>query len=152
MASQGEREPGVVEMDVGLVESMAQDGDPEQDMGVQEQEPPQMDPEPEMGAATATVYDTSPPPLHQNPPILAESAQLSAPDIAQLFAMLAGMRGETQQMGKEMKNDIKEEMREMRGEMRQMGRCLQAFIMATPRAGTNELGGECNGCQARGGG
>ena len=40
MASQGEREPGVLGMDVGLVESMAQDGDPEQDIGVQEQEPP----------------------------------------------------------------------------------------------------------------
>ena len=36
MASQGEREPGVVEMDVGLAESMAQDGHPEQDIGVQE--------------------------------------------------------------------------------------------------------------------
>ena len=31
---------------------------------------------------------------------------MSARDIAQLFAMLAGMRGETQQMGKEMKNEI----------------------------------------------
>ena len=29
----------------------------------------------------------------------------------------------------------------MRGEMRQMGQCLQAGIMATPRAETNELGG-----------
>ena len=29
----------------------------------------------------------------------------------------------------------------LRGEMRQMGQCLQAGIMATPRAGTNELGG-----------
>ena len=49
-------------------------------------------------------------------------------------------------------NGMREEMREMRGEMRQMGQCLQAGIMATPRAGTNKLGGECNGCQARGGG
>ena len=51
----------------------------------------------------------------------------------------------------EIKNRMKEEMREMRGEMGQMGQCLQAGIMAT-RAGTNELGGKCNGCQARGGG
>ena len=58
MASQGEREPGVLGMDEGLLESMVQDGDPEQDIGVQGQGPPQMDPEPEMGAATAAVYDT----------------------------------------------------------------------------------------------
>ena len=32
-------------------------------------------------------------------------------------------------------------MEKMRGEMRQMGQCLQAGIMATPRAATNELGG-----------
>ena len=41
MESQGEREPGVLEMDVGLVESMVQDGNPmqdtpEQDINVQE--------------------------------------------------------------------------------------------------------------------
>ena len=29
----------------------------------------------------------------------------------------------------------------MRGEMRQVGQCLQAGKMATPRAGSNELGG-----------
>ena len=87
MESQGEREPGVVEMDMGLLESMVQDGNPEQDINVQEQFLPQPNPEPEMGAATAAVYDTSPPPLHQNPPILAESAQPSAPDMAQLCAM-----------------------------------------------------------------
>ena len=60
MASQGERESGVVEMDVGLVESMVQDGDPEQDIGVQEHELPQPDPEPEMGAAAEAMYDTLP--------------------------------------------------------------------------------------------
>ena len=32
-------------------------------------------------------------------------------------------------------------MEKMRGEMRQVGRCLQAGIMATPRAGANELRG-----------
>ena len=95
MASQGEREPGVLGMDEGLLESMVQDGDPEQEMlVVEEQELPQTDLEPEMGAAAAAVYDTSPPPLPQNPPILAESAQLSTPDIAQLFAMLAGISGD----------------------------------------------------------
>ena len=92
MASQGERELGVLGMDEGVLESMAQDGDLEQDIGVQEQEPPQTDPEPEMGAATAAVYDTSPPLLHQTPPpILAESVHPSAPDMARLFAVLAGM-------------------------------------------------------------
>ena len=74
MASQGEREPGVLGMDGELLESMVQDGNPEQDIGVQEQFLPQSNPEPEMGAAAAAVYDNSPPPLRQNPPILAESA------------------------------------------------------------------------------
>ena len=36
---------------------------------------------------------------------------------------------------------MKEEMKKMRGEMRQVGRCLQAGKMATPRAGTSELEG-----------
>ena len=53
---------------------------------------------------------------------------------------------------KQIKEEMKDEMEKMRGEMGQMGQCLQAGIMATPRAETNELGGECNGCQARGGG
>ena len=49
MAFQGEREPGVLEMDVGLVESMVQDGNPvqdtpEQDINVQEQFFPQLNP------------------------------------------------------------------------------------------------------------
>ena len=43
MESQGERVLGVLEMDVGLVESMVQDT-PEQDINVQEQEPPQNEP------------------------------------------------------------------------------------------------------------
>jgi len=81
MAFQGEREPGV-EMDLELVESMAQDENPEQEMLIaQEQFLPQPDPEPEMGAVAAAVYDTSPSLLHQNPPILAESAQPRALDI-----------------------------------------------------------------------
>jgi len=36
---------------------------------------------------------------------------------------------------------MKGEMKEMRGEMRQVGQCLQAGKMATPRAATNELKG-----------
>ena len=70
MAFQGEREPGVLEMDVKLIESMAQDGIPEQEMLiVQEQFLPQPNPEPEMGAvAEAAVDDTSPSLLHQLPP------------------------------------------------------------------------------------
>ena len=67
MASQGERVLGVVEMDVGLLESMVQDGDPEQDIGVQEQFFPQTDVEPEMGAAAAAEYGTLPPHLRQIP-------------------------------------------------------------------------------------
>ena len=58
MESQGERVLGVVDMDVGVLESMVQDGDPEQDIGVQEQFSPQTDPEPEMDAAAAAEYDT----------------------------------------------------------------------------------------------
>ena len=58
MASQGEREPGVVGMCCSNLEFMAQDESPEQDIPVQEQSLPQTNPEPEMGAATAAVYDT----------------------------------------------------------------------------------------------
>ena len=35
---------------------------------------------------------------------------------------------------------FKSNMRALRGETRRMGQCLQAGIMAAPRAGTNELG------------
>ena len=80
MESQGERVPGGLDV-CSNVESMVQNT-PEQDINVQEQFLPQPDPEPEMGAAAAAAYDTSPPSLHQNPPILAESAQPSAPDMA----------------------------------------------------------------------
>ena len=77
MAFQGERVPGV-EMDLAMLESMVQDENPEQEMlVVQEQFLPQPNPEPEMGAAAAA----SPPPLRQNRPILAESAQPSVLDM-----------------------------------------------------------------------
>ena len=59
MASQGEREPGVVGMCRNNLEAMVQDRIPVQDTPVQEQFFPQMDPEPEMG--TAAAYDTLPP-------------------------------------------------------------------------------------------
>ena len=95
---------------------------------VQEQFLSRTNSKPEMGAAAA--YDTSPPPLHQNPPIMAESAQPSALDMAQLLAWV-----------ERMENKLKEEMREKRGEMRQVGQCLQAGKMATPRVATNELEG-----------
>ena len=88
MASQGEREPGVVGMDEGLLESMVQDripeqDTPEQDINVQEQFLPQLNPEPEMGAAAAAVYDTSPSLLRNPPPIPAETAHPSALDKSQ---------------------------------------------------------------------
>jgi len=80
------------------------------------------------------------------------------------------MSGDMQQMKDEMKTNVKEnakenakeikeemngmknkmdanmqafrsDMRALRGETRQVGRCLQAGIMATPRAGANELRG-----------
>ena len=110
---------------------------PEQEMLVVEgQELPQMDPEPEMGAAAAeaAVYDTSPPPLHQNPPpIPAETPHQSAPDMAQLFAMLAEVNANMQA--------FISDMRTQRGETRQMGQCLQTGKMATPRVGADKLGG-----------
>ena len=67
---------------------------------MQDESLPRVDPEPGMGAAAAeaAVHDTSPPPLYQNPPILAESAQPGTFDMAQLVAILAGMRGETREM------------------------------------------------------
>ena len=103
MAAQGERVSVVVGMDESNLESMVQDGDPEQDIVVEEHELPQTDLEPEMGAAAAAVCDTSPPPLHQNPPIPAESAQLSVSDMAQVCAMFAGVTAAMQQMKEEIK-------------------------------------------------
>ena len=97
MAAQGEREPGVVDMEGGLLDPMAQDEEVEQEMLVVEEEeqffPPQMDLEPEMGAAAAeaAVYDTSPS-LLRNPPLIpAETARPGTPDMAQICAMLAAM-------------------------------------------------------------
>ena len=122
MAAQSERKPGVIDMGEGLLDPMAQDEAVEQEMLVVEEEqffPPQMDPEPEMGAAAAeaAVYDTSPPPLYQNPPTLAESARPVTVDMAQLVAILAGMENKMDGNARQMKK----EMKKMRGEMRQVG-------------------------------
>jgi len=149
MAAQGERVSGAIGMDGGLLDPMAQDEIPEQEMLVveeQEQFPPQMDLEPGMGAAAAEAaeYDTSPS-LLQNPPILAESAQLSAPDIAQLIAMLAAMNanmndkmdGNARQMNKKM-DGMAQTMRE---EMQCMGAGLQDGLDKV-KGGQDQLKGE----------
>ena len=131
-------------MDGGLLDPMAQDEEAEQEMlVVEELELPQMDPEPEMGAAAAAEYDTSPSLLRNPPPIPAETAHPNAPDMAQLFAMLAEINNEMDAM--------EENTKTLRGEMQQIGRGLQAGTarmlaitgekMAAPRAATNELGG-----------
>ena len=123
MAAQSEREPGVIDMGEGLLDPMAQDEEVEQEMlDVEEEQffPPQIDPEPEMGAAAAeaAVYDTSPPPLY--PPILAESAQPGTVDMAQLFAMLAGISGDIHGMNERMEantkgmNETREEIKKQR--------------------------------------
>ena len=127
--------PGV-DIDVMLGEPMVQDGNPEQDVGVEEHKLPQTDPEPGMGAAAAEAaeYDTPPPFLRQTPsPAPSETAhnnggsmQLNWFEIKQLTEAINGMING---------------LRTQRGEMRQMGQCLQAGKMATPRAATNELGG-----------
>ena len=111
MASQGERVPGV-DIDV-VLDPMVQDEIPEQEMlVVEEQELPQMDLEPEMGAAAAAVHDTSPFLLHQNPPpIPAETAHPSAPDMAQLFAMLAEMTNKMDTNANKLKEEMKEEIK-----------------------------------------
>ena len=130
-------------MGEGLLGPMVQEEEIGQEMLVVEGEqliPPQMDLEPEMGAAAAeaAVYDTSPSLPHQNPsPIPAETAQPVMVDMAQLVAVLAGMKEEI----KSNTNGMREEMKAMRGEMRQVGQCLQADKRATPRAATNELEG-----------
>ena len=133
MAAQGERESGVVVM-CSVLGPMAQDI-PEQDIVMGELElPPQMDPKPEMGAAAeAAVYDTSPSPPHKNPPpIPAETVRLSAPDMAQLFAIINDikneisekanrmeekMEGNTKKMEANIKEEMKEQMKETRDEM-----------------------------------
>ena len=62
MAVQGEREQEGLEINLEILEPMAQDEIPEQDIDVQEQFPPQSNPEPEMGAAAEAAVDDTPPP------------------------------------------------------------------------------------------
>ena len=95
MASQGEREPGVVDMDEGVLESMVQDGDPEQEMLVVQDELLQLNPEPEMAAA----HGAPPSPLRQSPsPAPSEtvtdrgdSASSGSAEISQVGEMFARM-------------------------------------------------------------
>ena len=83
MAFQGEREPGV-EMDVGLLESVAQDESPEQEMLiVQEQFPPQLNPEPEMGAAAAALMTLPIPSPLKFPPQSPADPRLMAKQLPQ---------------------------------------------------------------------
>ena len=134
MASQGEREPGGLVL-CSYLESMVQDKIPVQDIPrkMLQQSLPQTNPEHEMGVAAAVAYDTSLSLLRNPPPIPAKTAHPSAPDMAQLFAMLAEINNEMDAM--------EANTQTLRGEMRQMGQCLQVGIMATPRAATNELKG-----------
>ena len=147
MAAQGERVSEAIDaICSSVLDPMAQDEEVEQEMlVVEEQEqffPPQMDSEPEMGAAAA--YDTSPPPLHQNHPILAKSAQLSAPDMAQLMAMLVGMRGETRQMKNEMDGNAQQMKKRMEGMENNMERKMDGMA--------NNAGGDAvHGCGPTGG-
>jgi len=151
MAAQGERMPGVIDMCSLVGEPMVQDEIPVQDIPVQEQLPPQINSEPEMGAAAAVAYDTSPSLLRNPPPIPAETAHPRAPGVAQLFALLAEIQANAQQMSDTMdsmnsKMDanmqaFRNDMRALWGETQGVGQCLQAGKMATPRAGSSELRG-----------
>ena len=133
MAAQDERESGVVVMCSSVLGPMAQDI-PEQDIVMGEQEqffPPQMDPEPEMcaAAAEAAVYDTSPPLLHQNPPLIpAETVHPSVPDMAQLCAMLAGVTAAMHQMQGEIKNSMEKKMDGMAQTVREEMQCMGAGL------------------------
>ena len=127
------------------VESMVQDEIPVQDIpiNVQVELPPQINSEPEMGAAAAeaAVYDTSPSLLRNPPPIPAETAHPRAPGVAQLFAMLTKMTNGINNKMDEMSKNMDAHTKTLRDEMRRVGQCLQAGIMAAPRAGANELRG-----------
>jgi len=135
MASQGERELGVLGMDEGVLESIAQDGDPEQEMlVVQEQELPQTNSEPEMGTVAA-ASDTPPSPLRQSPSPLpseattdrGDSASSGSAEISQVGEMFARMLQKMEGMGNEIKGinskmdtnvkEIKEEMNGMNNKM-----------------------------------
>ena len=134
-----------------MLDSMAQDEIP-----LQEQFFPRMDPEPEM----ATAHGAPPSPPRQSPSPLPSETATGRGDLASSVAaefcrlgekflqMLEEMDNEreTNEMKtnawKERMNDkLEANMRILRGETQSVGQCLQAGIMATPRAETNELGG-----------
>ena len=105
---------------------------PEQDIVVEEQELPQTNTKLEMGAAAADI--ATPPLLRQIPsPTPSETVSDNGGSVP-LSPLLT-------QIVEAFAQVMKEEMRKMRGEMQQVGRCLQAGKMATPRAGSSELGG-----------
>ena len=106
-----------------------------------------------------------------------EAIAADPPDMGQLLMVLLaevkanackmdGIKTDAKEMKEEMKTNMDANMQTLWGEMQKMGRGLQAGIvalacnetrtagekMATPCAGTNELGRACNGCQARNGG
>ena len=136
MAAQDEREPGVVGSSSSVLDPVAQDI-PEQEMLVVEEElPPQMDPEPEMGAE-AVAYDTSPPPLRQNPPIRLEQSAVDV-ILQAINGMNERMEANTKGMNEtreeiknntnkmeEIKNNMEANTQTMRGEMQNMGAGLQ---------------------------
>ena len=74
----------------------------------QEQFSPQTDPEPEMGAAAAAAYDTSPPPLRQNPPIRLEQSAVDV-ILQAIHGMKNEMDGNTRKM-EAMTQTMREEM------------------------------------------
>uniref|UniRef100_A0A8C4PX57 Uncharacterized protein n=1 Tax=Eptatretus burgeri TaxID=7764 RepID=A0A8C4PX57_EPTBU len=156
MESQGEREPGVLEMDVECVKSMVQDRNPEQEMlVVQDELSPQLNPELEMGAV-AGVADERPP--RANSP-MDRTMEMFEALMSKMDGNAHEMKENAQQLKDEMKTNMetnaqrmKEEMEKMRGEMQNMGRRRQAgtarmlaitgeLKLATPRVGANELGG-----------
>ena len=149
MASQGERVLGVLEMDVGLVESMAQDGIPEQEMMVvMQDEPPQLNPEPEMDAAAAAASDTSPPLLRNPPPIPTETAHPGSLDMAQLFAMLTKMTNGINNKMDEISKNIDAHTKTLREEMQCMGAGLQDGLDEVEE-GLNQLKGEMEKIRGR---
>ena len=100
MAVQGEQGQGIIEMDLEMIESMAQDEMTVQDIPIMQVEfPPQTNPESEMGAAAAAI-DT--PLLRQNPVLVpSETAtdngglvRLESSDIKQLMQMIQAMSGD----------------------------------------------------------
>ena len=152
MFSQGEQGQEGLEMDLEMLEAMAQDEMTMQDTPIMQVDySPQINAESTMGAAAgAAVYDTPPPLLRQNPSLApsetvtdrGDSASSGSAEISQVGEMLMQMMQSIKEMKdnmaslatkdgmktnvQQMKNEMKEEMKEMRGEMQRMGLDLQA--------------------------